>query len=233
MDLPQRAWTGFAEPAKPWLMPRKPKTVAAPKPKHPNRLRAIRAKRGLTLEQVAERMGVSVPTISRREMGDRELKVSDLERFAAALQCEPAEILPGAGVRMVKVIGYVGAGAEVYPFDDLAVGDGLREVPCPPTLDPASIVALEVRGDSMPPLDDGWFVFYSRLHDGVGPEALGKVCVVQVANDGPMLVKQVRRAPTPGRFNLVSTNAPLREDVELEWAVPLKGMLPPDVAPEG
>jgi hypothetical protein len=46
------------------------------------------------------------------------------------------------------------------------------------------------------------------------------------------MLKRVRRGPTAGRFNLESANAPLVEDVALEWAAPVRAMLPGDAAAE-
>ena len=46
------------------------------------------------------------------------------------------------------------------------------------------------------------------------------------------MLKRLRRGPTAGRVNLESANAPLVEDVALEWAAPVRAMLPGDAAAE-
>jgi hypothetical protein len=77
-----------------------------------------------------------------------------------------------------------------------------------------------VRGDSQAPMiTDGWIIFYSRDPEPDAAAVVGRLCIVKQA-DGPVMLKRVRRGPTTGRFNLESANAPLVEDVALEWAAP-------------
>lgn len=151
------------------------------------------------------------------------------ERIAAALDVAPAELL-GPRAQITHVAGYVGAGAEVIPFDDHPQGSGLDAVLCPQGLNPEKTVAVRVRGDSMAPLvQDGWLLFYSRDPEAELSQVLGKTCIVKLL-DGRMLVKQVRRGPVVGRFNLHSINAPVMEDISLEWASPVRMIVPADLA---
>lgn len=50
-----------------------------------NSIKALREARELTLEQLAERVGLSVSYISRLEKGARNLSVKNIDRLAAAL----------------------------------------------------------------------------------------------------------------------------------------------------
>ena len=62
-------------------------------------IREWRKHRGLTLVQLANRVGVSQPTVSRIERGEQPYSQPILEAFADALGCEPADLigrLPGA-----------------------------------------------------------------------------------------------------------------------------------------
>ncbi len=66
------------------------------------RLRELRKRKGLTLQQVAERIrprGTTPQTIGRLETGARKLTIEWLEKIADALDVDPAELLavPGAG----------------------------------------------------------------------------------------------------------------------------------------
>jgi transcriptional regulator with XRE-family HTH domain len=56
-------------------------------------LRAARERLGLTQEQVSERSGVQAGEVSRIERGMRDPKVSTLEKLAAAVELEPADLL--------------------------------------------------------------------------------------------------------------------------------------------
>ena len=60
------------------------------------RLRHRRKQRGLTLEAVAERAGLSASAVSLIETGKREAKISTLIGLAAALDCQLAELLSSA-----------------------------------------------------------------------------------------------------------------------------------------
>lgn len=56
-------------------------------------LREWRTHRGLTQERLAERLGTSKGHISDLEVGRRRYNQDQLEALAAALDCEPADLL--------------------------------------------------------------------------------------------------------------------------------------------
>jgi transcriptional regulator with XRE-family HTH domain len=94
---PQRITTRFAAAVTIRAMPRRSgkKRGRPPTPQrdYPNRLRALRDSRGLTLQQVAADAGMHVKTLARYETGERQLKTRVLERLAAALDVPPAQLL--------------------------------------------------------------------------------------------------------------------------------------------
>jgi transcriptional regulator with XRE-family HTH domain len=57
------------------------------------RLRDLRAQRGLTLEEVANRSSIDVSTLSRLESGKRRLALDHLPRLAAALSVSTDDLL--------------------------------------------------------------------------------------------------------------------------------------------
>jgi transcriptional regulator with XRE-family HTH domain len=61
-----------------------------------NRMRTYRLEAGLTLEQLAERMGTSVQQVSRLEKGQRKLTQDWMLRAAAALGIPPAALFDTA-----------------------------------------------------------------------------------------------------------------------------------------
>ena len=65
-----------------------------PKPKRrPNYIRQWRKHRGLTQEQLAERIGTTHATVSRIERGLQDFTGEFLELAADALMCEPPDLL--------------------------------------------------------------------------------------------------------------------------------------------
>lgn len=126
----------------------------------------------------------------------------------------------------VRVVGYIGAGAEVHTVDDHEKGAGLDLVQVDFPVKHGTVGVI-VRGDSMLPMfEDGDLIGYIR--DASGPEQLiGKICVVKVV-DGPTYIKRLKRGTEPGLYTLVSANARDIEDVDIEWAARYRFHLPAD-----
>lgn len=159
-------------------------------------------------------------TYSGHENGQNEFGPDEAMKYGKAFRVAPQWLLLGTGDpgrrRVTKLLGKVGAGAEVFPL-----GEGAEEeIDLAPGA-PLSAVAVTVEGLSMyPRYYDGEKLFYVR--DGTPPaELIGKECVIQLASGG-MLVKTLRKGSKPGLFNLESWNAPLRIDEKVEWAAAVR-----------
>jgi phage repressor protein C with HTH and peptisase S24 domain len=119
----------------------------------------------------------------------------------------------------------VGAGAEVLPFDDYAHGVGMDYIERPSFVE-GRVIAVEIRGDSLfPTAENGWKLIYAGEQRLIEEEVINRLCVVMLS-DGRMLVKRLTRGTTPGRYHLVSTNAPTIEDAEVTWAARIKAIIP-------
>lgn len=182
-----------------------------------NNIRKIRLKLDMSMDDVAAIIGTTRATIMKLEKGNMQLTTTWMEKIARALKCSAMDLIFDTSPPMVPVMGYVGAGAEVFPLE---TAETLEEVECPTGYLPENIVALRVRGDSMEPqMEDGWLIFYRRETDGVPPDCIGELCIVALENNG-LLVKKVRQGSMPGLYHLVSKN-PNREpvvDAKLLWA---------------
>ncbi len=74
------------------------------------RLREVRKRKGLTLQQVAERVrphGTTPQTIGRLETGARKLTIEWIEKIAEAMEVDPAELLAVPGAGDVAITGIV------------------------------------------------------------------------------------------------------------------------------
>lgn len=177
-----------------------------------------------TASGAAEALGVEIPTYIGHENGHRGFKARAPD-YARKFKVSLEWLLTGRGTAKkakqstTQAVGYVGAGAQVFPIDDHAMGAGLEEVDIPPGV-PEDAVLVIVRGDSMyPRYFENEMLFYVRRNDN--PKAhLGRECVAQL-RDGRILVKIMRRGSDDSLFNLESWNAPLIEDVAIEWAAPV------------
>lgn len=192
------------------------------------RLRAARKLAGYHDPATAARaMGVPEATYYGHENGSRGIGRA-ARRYAEFYRVSLDWLVMGKGVPRsnggIMVVGYIGAGSEVYPIDDLSRGTGLDFVDAP-MLTSRDTVGVYVKGDSMyPAFEDGDIVLYEE--SPVDPKhLLGRRCVIKTA-DGRTFVKRLRRGSSANHYHLESVNAPTLEDVELEWAAPILAVLP-------
>lgn len=134
-----------------------------------DRLRAARQKLGLTLDNVAKKVGVSRQTIHRYETGViTNIPQVNIEKIAAVLETTPAKLMgwdidenlsqisnlvPITG-KPVPIIGTIAAGKPILAEENIEGG-------ATPTADIRADFALRVKGDSMEgvPILDGDIVF--------------------------------------------------------------------------
>ena len=118
----------------------------------------------------------------------------------------------------------MGAGQRVYAYSDM---EDAGETISRPPMASGDLLAVEVKGESMLPLaEEGWHIVYTAEATVDENEVLNRVCVVQLDEDESMLVKKVMRGSKPNHYHLVSTNAPMIEDVALRWAAVVKAIVP-------
>lgn len=172
--------------------------------------------------RLAKEAGVKYDVVRDFKRGKTHIPRGDkLQKILNALQATEKGRIP--------IIGYVGAGAKIFPIDDLPLmsSNQISEleriytncefVDAPPGVYHYGVVALRVQGDSMMPfMPEGTVVYYAQRTDGGCDDYLNQLCVVQI-KDGPTLLKTLKRGHQYGRYSLMSYNADLIEDVELEW----------------
>ncbi|MGE0725889.1 MAG: helix-turn-helix transcriptional regulator [Alphaproteobacteria bacterium] len=161
--------------------------------------------------------------VSEMITGKRSIDSTELRPLADYLEWPVEHVLGlvdrgGPSVRpTVPIVGYVGAGALVVPFDDVTK---LDRAEAPPTVAPTT-VAVIVRGDSMYPVcRDGDLIYYDQQPEPPDRH-LKRECVVRLA-DGRILVRVLGRGSIEGRYTLLSYNGTPEEDVEIDWAVPVR-----------
>lgn len=175
---------------------------------------------GKTLRGVAGDADVNYDTLYTFYKGKktRNLSADILEKILPVINSSVEN------THKVRLVGYVGAGAEVTFFPDEQY---LDEVDPPIAMaNGAKYKALRVKGDSQEPLlPEGSLLFFldEDIREHPCSKLLGALCVVKI-KDGPLLLKFLRRGYTEGKFNLQSTNARLMEDQELEWCVEVQDM---------
>lgn len=192
--------------------------------------KAARKASGLSQSALAKQVGVAQQLIGQLERG--EVKSTTHIYKIAAILAVPAWSLDNEipsqtfTKRLIPVVGYVGAGAEVLAIDDHLKGGGIEEIEPPFDGLSPSIVAVKVRGDSMSPtFRDGEILLYDRQDNGDLSHLIGKDCVVSLT-DGRKFVKQIKRTPA-GEWYLYSVNSDSEPlfGVQIEWAAKVKIVL--------
>lgn len=183
------------------------------------RLRTARERAGFQdAAAAARRFSWGVSTYRSHENGQRGFRHDTAMIYARAFRVSPEWLMfgtGGPGQRPVPLVGYVGAGAEVFPFDD---GGSLEDIDPPPGVGPDA-VAVRVRGDSMfPRYMDGDVLIYDS-HDSLRA-ADGQECVICLP-DGRRLIKTVR-VERDGSVTLESWNAPPQRDQHPEWMATIR-----------
>lgn len=160
--------------------------------------------------QLAKALGTSPTTVGKIINGTRPLKQDEISKIAQFLD------IPGytGDRKMIPVVGIVGAGAEIFPFD---AGE-FDEVEAPPGVTDEAH-ALIVRGESMiPAYYDGDIVIYDRpLPWNEATKYAGEECVVETG-DGRRALKILLPGKDIRTWTLHSYNAAPIVDVLLDWA---------------
>lgn len=123
----------------------------------------------------------------------------------------------------VRLGGRVGAGGEV--IFEAEEDPEAPQVPRPPGAS-SSVMALLVVGASMlPKYEDGDIVYVRKEVEGLRPAYIGEYCVIRTSEGGTYL-KLLAKGSQPGTYTLRSLNAPDMEDVQVDWASPVRWVMP-------
>ena len=194
------------------------------------RLRIAREKHFKSARLAAKAMGIPVSTYGAHERaeapGGRDYGPDEAKKYGRRFKVAPEWLLtgrepfPGGGVEevppapKVPVIGYVGAGSAAHFYD--VPPSHLDEINGPPDAT-ESTAAVEIRGESLGPFFNRWYVFYDDVRRPMTPDLIGQLCVVGLS-DGRVLIKQVQRGSDLGLYTLHSTTEKPIADVTIEWA---------------
>lgn len=178
-------------------------------------IRRAREAKGWSQADLARAIGVSQPAIQKIERGD-VIKSKYLPDIAKSLGLDAGRKL------LVPLVGYVGASSVACFFDE---GQGPFDLVEAPESATDMTVAVEVRGDSLGSVFNGWRVFYDNVRAPLTDDMIGRLCVV-CCDKGRVMVKEVRRGQLPDHYNLHSNTEPPLYDVRLIWGARVTAMMP-------
>lgn len=165
-------------------------------------LRRLRDASKLTLETIAADTDISVSQLSRYESGDRDPRLSHLQRLAERFRVPVSNLIGEPSAVQVPIISWVSAGKLADPMEPVPVEDariiGFTD------LGPGDFFGLEVRGTSMDRISpEGAIVVVNRADRDL---VAGKPYVFSVR--GEVTYKLWR--PDPPRLTPFSTD-PMHE----------------------
>lgn len=167
-----------------------------------NNIRTFRKKRGWSQGELAERANSTTSQISRLERGDLQLTVRWMDMIAAALNCEPYQLISNVRKTVkIPLLGWVSAGhfanSETVVLEDI---QNYETIECA-DVDPNCCFALGITGDSMnliAPEGSTIIVDVSRK------DPIDKKFYVVANNGGEATFKQFKASPP--RLEPCSTN---------------------------
>lgn len=194
-----------------------------------NRMRQARLRKNLSVARLAQMLDTSRQQIYRLERGELRISRALALRMAPMLGITAQELLfdtpplsPVYKAATVPVLGYVGAGTRVWFYgEEQGIDD---RVPAPHNATP-TMVGVEIKGDSLGALWNGWIAFYDQRRDPPTDDMAGKLCIVG-AVDGRVMIKKLLRGSRPGKWHLLSPNADPILDEEVEWAAEVVAIYP-------
>lgn len=175
------------------------------------------------------RHGWPVSTYSSHENGQTEDIPQDAAaEYAKAFRVSKAWLLTGEGPQaaqnVVRVMGFIGAGAEISPEYEQVPEEGLKEISLSVAISEDAI-AFEVQGASMLPVYKPGMAVIVSLIERDPISMIGKEVAVRTSDDRRYL-KTLRVGSKRGHFHLESLNAELIENVKIAWVGEVIAMIP-------
>jgi SOS-response transcriptional repressor LexA len=122
----------------------------------------------------------------------------------------------------IPVWGRVGAGGLVFNYQQEAQEIDRITAPSETT---EHTGAVEIVGESLGRLFEGWYAIYDELRFPPTADLLGRMCILEL-DDGRMFIKRVMRG-RGRKFVLESNYDPPIYDVAVTWAARVRQMVPP------
>ena len=187
-------------------------------------LRTTRIAQRLTLQQVADRVGVSSAQVQRLEKGERHMTMDMLEACCAALGIDPLRIFSVQAD--VPIIGVVDFRSSVLP---LPAGSPVT-TPVPPIVaDTYRLAAVRWEARHRFELLTGSLMFFYADVEGIAPSAWNRRSIIR-RSDGTQRTGWLYRQD--GQIHINDVVGPVEFNVQVEWASPILATINPGAFPD-
>lgn len=201
-------------------------------PRPTQQIRIWRKRRKMTLETLASQLGTSAGHLHKWETGKVAVNIDRLSDIARILEIGLHDLLVDPSrFKCTPVIGVLDHFGRVDVVEDFSSGKPLMFVDAPDGIDVDSGAAIEIGGDALQPVPNGWLVYFNRIHghsrsESIENETGGRLCVVKTADGPQMIVRRVGEGSKLGRYNLFSPHSTEILDIKLDWAAPVVCLRP-------
>jgi transcriptional regulator with XRE-family HTH domain len=178
------------------------------------RIRELRKRRGLTLKDLALRIGTTPQTVQRLETANMTVSTDWLERISAALGVRPVDLLEDREERAMPLLGSVARHGRIIA-DRTGAQDFELDLPATSAVAATMSVAIG-------PYAAGSIVVGDRQYASNMANAIGRDCLVGL-EDGSHLLRRLVAGFDPETFTLVPLNQgdDVIYDARLVWAAPI------------
>lgn len=178
------------------------------------RIRELRKLRGLTLKELADRIGTTPQTVQRLETANMTVSTSWLERIAGALGVEPAELISSSSSRDIPFLGRLGANGAIYRMKGIDSDSIALDVPA------EQPVAARL---DMPSgrYEAGMILIGSKLREADWLNANSRDCLVGLES-GIVLLRRVFVLPSGGTLLVpLDPGTGATHDQPVAWLAPI------------
>lgn len=163
------------------------------------------------------------------EAGREGVSTATLLALAPVLKTTAEWLLTGNGQEdtasdeeaTIPVWGKAGAGGEIRDFSEDS--NPIGAIPYPKQIG-SETGAVEISGNSLGPIFDGWYALYDDMRHPPTEDLIGRLCVLRLS-DGRVFIKELSKGRGK-RFTLTSNFEPPIYDVIVAWAALVKTMVP-------
>lgn len=176
------------------------------------RLRELRKRHGLTLQQVADAIGTTAQTVQRLETAHMTVSIDWLSRFSNVFGVRPSDMIVDDEIRNVPLLGRINRDGKMTPRTD---DKGSPTVNMDVVADEP--VAVKLGSSDVGEYAAGSYLIGDKLTGDNIVNAHGKDCIVQLAGGTVLLRRLICRN---GQITLVpiEPSGDIRFDADVEWA---------------
>lgn len=178
------------------------------------RIRDLRRRRGLTLKELASRIGTTPQTVQRLETANMTVSTDWLDRIAAALGVRPVDLLEDPDEQVMPMLGNVARHGRIVPDHG---GQQTFELDLPATSAVAATMSVAIG-----PYPAGTVLIGDRQYGSNMSNAIGRDCLVGL-EDGGFLLRRLVAGFDPDSYTLIplSQGEDVTYDARLVWAAPI------------